>query len=176
MPKTRSEKEQSVTQLAELMQKMKAAVFADFTGLKVKHVTALRRQCRQAGLDYTVAKKTLLKIALAKAGIQGIDPKNIGGSFATVFSSDEITAAKILASFAKTNESLKIVGGILEQKLIDAHAVINLSKLPSREELLAKLVGSIKSPMSGLVQVLSGNLRGFVQTLKALQEKKSAVN
>jgi len=79
----------------------------------------------------------------------------------------------VLAAFAKTSEALKIVGGILEGKLLDAVAVISLSKVPSRQELLAKLVGSLQSPLAGLANVLAGNLRGLVQTLKALQEKKA---
>lgn len=175
MPKTRAEKEKTVADLTGLLRQMKAAVFADFAGLKVKDITNLRRQCRQAGLEYAVAKKTLLKLALQQAGLAGIEPKTIGGSFATVFGrSDEVTPAKILSAFAKTNESLKILGGILEGRYIDAKMVISLSKLPGREELMAKLLGSLNSPLSGLANVMSGSLRGLVQALKALREKKQA--
>ncbi len=170
MPKIRQEKEQLVLTLTDALRGMTAAVFADFRGLKVKDITALRRECRQAGLHYTVVKKTILKLAAKQAGLE-FEPRAIEGSFATVLSTtDEVAPAKILAAFAKKHEALKILGGLLERRLIDSAAVINLSSLPSREELLAKLIGSVRSPVAGLVQVLAGNLRGLVQTLQAIGE------
>ena len=82
--------------------------------------------------------------------------------------------AKILEQFSKTNGAVKIIGGVIERKFITAAEVIALAKLPSKQELLAKLVGTINAPISGFVNVLAGNLRGFVQVLNAIKDQKTA--
>jgi len=137
-------------------------------------IEELRGKCIEEGVGYSVAKKTLLNIALEKAGIKDIDTKSIEGSLATVFGmEDEVAPAKILAEFAKDHEALEIKGGILEGKLAPAEEIIKLSKLPSKAELYAKVVGSINAPVSGFVNVLAGNLRGLVYALNAIKESKS---
>ena len=115
-----------------------------------------------------------MRLAFKDSDINDIDPVTLNKGVATVFSyNDEVASAKTIGEFAKTHEALKPVGGILEKKFIDAAKVITLSKLPSRNELLAKLLGSIKSPVSGLVNVLSGNLRNLVYVLNAIKNSKS---
>jgi len=89
-----------------------------------------------------------------------------------VSSGDEVEASKIIAKMAKVNENLKISGGILGKKILSREEVMALSKLPSKEELLAKLVGTLNAPVSGFVNVLAGNLRGLVQVLKSISEVK----
>ena len=86
---------------------------------------------------------------------------------------DEVSAAKIISKLGKDNENLKMLGGVLEGKAMDQAEITALSKLPSKDELLAKVVGSLKAPISGFVNVLGGNLRGLVYTLKAIKEQKS---
>jgi len=102
---------------------------------------------------------------------------NIGKSAAdiltTVGYNDEVAAAKLIADFAKGREGIEVVGGLLEGSFVDASAINQLSSLPSREELLAKLVGSINMPVSGFVNVLAGNLRGLVYALNAIKESKA---
>ncbi len=175
MAKTREQKEKTLRGLGDKFAKIKAAVFVSFKGLKVKDATKLRNILRKEKIDYEVAKKTLLKLALQKTGLEGIDPKGMEGNIAVAFGyDDEVAPAKILNTFRSQNEALKILGGILENKYIDSAKVVELANIPSRPELLAKLVGSINSPVSGFVNVLAGNLRGLVQVLKAVSEKKTA--
>ena len=172
MPKTRKQKELSVQTLDEKLAQSKSLVFANFSGLKVKDATRLRRLCKAEGAVYEIDKKTLLKIAFAKSGISGVDVKSLPGAVAVVYGlSDEVAPAKILEQFSKTNEAIKIIGGVIERRFITAAEVIALAKLPSKQQLLAKLVGTINAPLSGLVNVLVGNLRGFVQVLNAIKDQ-----
>ncbi|MBI5023370.1 MAG: 50S ribosomal protein L10 [Candidatus Magasanikbacteria bacterium] len=173
MPKTRDEKTQIVADLTKTFKEMKSAVFADFKGLKVKDITELRRLCQGQKISYGVAKKTLIRLAAKDAGLD-FNPDSMDGSYAMACGlEDEVAPAKMLADFAKKHEALKILGGILEGKTVDKTAIGFLAKLPSKPELLAKLVGSLQSPISGLVNVLVGNLRGLAQVLNAYQKSKS---
>ncbi|MFA5076414.1 MAG: 50S ribosomal protein L10 [Patescibacteria group bacterium] len=173
MAKSRQQKEKAVSEIAAILKKMKAAVFANFDGLKVKEIDELRKLCRQEKIDYVVAKKTLLGRAFKEVDLKNVDPKTIDGGIATVVGyEDEVAPAKLLATFAKNHQALKINGGILENKFVDAAVVNSLAKLPSKLELLAKMVGSIKAPLSGLANVLQGVPRNLVYALKAIQDKK----
>lgn len=174
MPKTKGQKNDVVKDLTDKLQKMKSGVFVNFSGLKMKDTQKLRELTWNKGVDYQVVKKTLLKIALKDAGLGEIDPKAMEGNLGVAFGlEDEVAAPKLLANFAKENEALKILGGILENKFIDAAKVKALASLLSKQEMLGRLVGTIAAPMSGLLNVLQGNLRGLVQVLKAVSEKKS---
>ncbi|TAL20477.1 50S ribosomal protein L10 [Patescibacteria group bacterium] len=174
MPKSKEQKELTVAKLKEWLADAKAVVFARYEKLPVKDIDAFRRLAREQGLKVAVAKKTLLRRAFKDLGI-GVDPKELEGNFATVIgTTDEVAAAKLVATFAKEHEAMSIVGGVLENKAADRSLVISLAKLPSKQELLAKLVGSLNSPVSGLVNVLAGNLRGLLTVFKAIQEKKPA--
>lgn len=174
MAKTRAKKEKTLEALTTSLQGMRSMVFAQYEGLKVCDVEELRRTLAKENVEYTVAKKTLLGLALKNAGLS-IDPHAISGNFATIIShDDEVAPARILATFAKDHEALKITAGILEGKLMDRAAIIALAKLPSKQELLAKVVGSINAPISGLVNVLAGNLRGLLNVLTAIKDQKPA--
>jgi len=174
MSKTREQKQQALKDYGEKLKQAKGLVFANFDGLKVKEIEALRKKCREEGIDYLVAKKTLMRLALKEAGLQDVDPKTFEKGVASIFGyEDEVAPAKIVGEFSKAHEALKPVGGILEQKFIDALKVQELSKLPSKKELLAKVVGSIQAPVSGFVNVLAGNLRGLVNVLNAIKGNKS---
>ena len=170
MAKTKQKKEELLKNLKAKLADSKSIVFANFTGLSVKDTEDLRSKCREAEVEYLVAKKTLLKKALEEAGFEV--PK-LEGEISAAFSvKDEVIAAKVLDTFAKGHEQIKFLAGILENKMIDAEEVKGLAKLPSKDELFAKMVGSIKAPISGFVNVLSGNLRGFVNVLNAIKESK----
>jgi len=173
MPKTRTQKEESVKSLTDKLTRAKSVVFANFAGLKAKDIQKLREAAWKEDIDYKVVKKTLLRLALKEAGMEGIDPKKIVGNIgmATGFT-DEVAAPRSLVGFAKDHEALKILGGILDKKLMDAAGIKALASLPSKIELLAKLVGTIQAPISGFVNVLAGNLRGLVQVLNAIKESK----
>jgi large subunit ribosomal protein L10 len=173
MSKTRSQKQVVVADLADKFRRMKAAAFASISGFTMKDADKLRAKGREVGVDVAVTKKTLLKIAAKEAGQEAVDPKAFEGSVLSAFSlNDEVSAAKVLADLSKEKETIKILGGLLEGKAIDASLVKQLAALPSKTELLAKLVGSLNAPISGLANVLVGNLRGLLTVLKAVQEKK----
>jgi len=174
MPKSKQVKQDNVAELKEVLSRAKSLVFASFEKLPVKEIEKLRREAKKGGVVYSVAKKTLLGRAVKESGIQ-IDPKTLPGGFATLIGiEDDIAPAKIAALFAKDHEAMQIVGGVLEGRAIDAKTVIALSKLPGRDELLAKLVGSLMSPVSGFANVLAGNLRGLVTVLGAIKDQKNA--
>ena len=154
------------------MKAAKAVVFANFQGLTVAQTEDLRKKAREQKVSVIAAKKTLVKRALEAMGLGDVDTKKFEGGVAVFMGAgDEVAPAKIVAKFAKGNQHLRIHGGILEGMFITAEKVMELAKLPSRDELLAKTVHTIKAPISGLVNVLSGNLRGLVNVLNALKNK-----
>ncbi len=174
MAKTRQKKDQIVKDLTDRITKAKSLVFVNFDGLKVKEVEELRRNFRAEKIDYLVAKKTLMKIAFKAAGFNDVDVKTFEKEVGTVIGyDDEVAPARLVEKFAKDHEALKSIGGILEGRLVSHEKIVALSKLPSREELLAKLVGSIKAPVSGFVNVLAGNLRHLVYVLNAIKDSKN---
>lgn len=156
MPKTKSQKTETIKKLEDDIARMKSAVMFNFSGIPVKEINKLRNSCRQEGLDYLVAKKTLLKRALAAKGFDGITDKNFAGEIAALFSfDDEVAPARVVATFAKEHEKAKFAGGIFQGAFIDVQKVLELSKIPSRKELLAKVVGCLSNPLSGIVRVLN---------------------
>jgi len=169
---TKQQKEALIKDLAAKLKASKAVVFSDYKGLKVKDFTLLRRELSDAGIEIQVLKKTLIHRAFRDAGIE-MDIKKLEGQIAIAISSgDEVAAAKIIAKAAKANENLKIAGGILGVKELSAAEVNALAKLPSKEELLGQLVGTLNAPISGFVNVLAGNLRRLVTVLQAVADKK----
>jgi large subunit ribosomal protein L10 len=172
MAQTKQQKEALIKDLADKLKASKAVVFSDYKGLKVKDFTLLRRELSAAGIEIKVLKKTLIDRAFKDAGIE-MDIKKLEGQIAIAISSgDEVAAAKIIAKAAKANENLKIAGGILGVKELSAAEVHALAKLPSKEELLGQLVGTLNAPISGFVNVLAGNIRGLVTVLKAIGDNK----
>jgi large subunit ribosomal protein L10 len=173
MAKSKQQKELTLGQLTEQLEAAKSVVFADFRGLTVKEATEFRNKARKEDVKVLVAKKTLMRLAFSKAGYEGVDPSKLEGALVMITGmSDEVAPAKLAAEYSKGHEALKIVGGVLERTLVDAAAVKALATLPSKQELLAKLVGSINAPVSGLVNVLAGNLRGLVNVLNAVKDAK----
>lgn len=172
MPKTKAKKEEIIAKLETQLASAKAAVLVNYKGMKVTETEELRKILRAKGVTFNITKNTLAKIVLTKNGIE-FDKSFFEQPIAIAFAdSDEVTAAKEIALFAKKNEAIEILGGIFENKMIDATMVKRLAALPSREELLAKMVGSIASPLSGMVNVMAGNLRGLVNVLKAAADKQ----
>lgn len=171
MPKTRQQKEEILKNLKSKLEDSKSVVFTSDTGLNVKEVEDLRKELRDNDSEYYVAKKTLLKKALKDVDKDSL--KELSGSIGVTFSyEDEVSAAKAVNKATKANDNLSVVGGILEQKFILPDMVKKLASIPSKEELLAKLVGSLNSPITGMVGVLSGTTRNFVGALSAIKDKK----
>jgi len=171
MPLSKDQKKKIVDDVKDKISRQKAVIFTDIKGLKVKDLTALRKELKKEGVDYKMIKKTLLKISLPKGDISELNPKDMNGEIAAAFGyKDEVAPARVLYKFSKTNENLKIVGGIVDGKIFQKEQIVALANLPSRDALLAKLVGSIASPLSGFVNVLQGNLRGLVYVLSAIKK------
>lgn len=174
MAKSRQAKAEESKRLADGFKKAKGVVFVDYKGLTVKADTQLRRTARASGVDYVVAKKTLIDVAARDAGFE-INARKLVGNIAVAFGlTDEVGAAQVIANLSKENEAMKIVGGMLEGKLIDAAQVKALAALPSKHQLLGQLAGVLNAPLTGLASALAGIPRGFVTALHGVQEKKSA--
>jgi large subunit ribosomal protein L10 len=170
MAKARQEKEKIIQNLQEKLSKIKSAVFADYYGLTVKEIQDLRKFLKEKKGQYLVTKKNLLKIALEKAELGNIDLETMKGGISIAFhNQDEILPAKILSEFSKKHKALKIQGGIIEREFVSLDKIQELAKLPGKEELMAKLVYLIKSPISGLVNVIQGNIRGLVCVLSKIK-------
>lgn len=169
----RSQKEAQVKSVAEKAKGAKALVFANFKGVSVKDITKIRRELLKSGSSWQVLKKTLLNIALKDAGVS-VNARELDGQVGVAFSSDEVTAAKVLVDFKKANKesTLEIVGGSLGNEALDVKAVKALAQLPSQDELRAKLVGTLQAPITGFVRALSGNLSGLVRVLGAVRDSK----
>ncbi len=166
------EKEAIVEELHDCFNRAKSMVVTDYLGLDVAQMTELRKRLRESGVEYKVIKNTLAKIAAKKSEVKDID-KYFTGPTAVAFGiEDVVSPAKILVDFAKDNEELEIKAGYLNGSIIDVEKVNSLAKIPPREELLAKALASMKSPISGLVNVLQGNMRGLVQVLSQIKEQK----
>ncbi|MFH1838046.1 MAG: 50S ribosomal protein L10 [Candidatus Kuenenbacteria bacterium] len=172
MAKTKEQKQEIVKQLFNSLSKIKSAIFVNYYGLKVKELQKLRKLCKEQKIDFLVTKKKLFKICLEKTSLKDIALKKLEGELGIIFSyEDEIAPAKILKNFQKEHKMLKINGGILEKNFIEANEILNLAQLPSKQELLAKLVGGINAPVFGFVNVLASNLRNLVCVLQAIKEK-----
>lgn len=174
MPKTKVQKQEIVRDLTHKAAKAKSVVFAQFGGLTVKENEALRKELKKENSEYCVAKKTLLDLSFKDLKLENLSVKGMEGRIAAIFGyEDEVAPAKILSKFKKDlKEKIEFAGGILENKFLSKEEVTALSQLPSKQELYAKIVGSINAPVSGFVNVLAGNLRGLVTVLKAVSEKK----
>lgn len=166
---TKEKKKNILSELDKKIAKQKVVVFGDFKGVKVKELGELRKQVKKEEAELKISKKTLARIAFKKAGLE-IDTKKLDGEIAFVFGyNDQVGPAKVAYQFSKANPNFKILGGFLEGELKEAKDMIALAQLPTRDELLAKLVGSIASPMSGLVNVLQGNIRGLVYIISQIK-------
>ena len=172
MAKTKQQKQDTVQSLVGGIKQAKAVVFANFQGLKVSDSEDLRRKCRAEKITFLASKKSLLKKALTEIGLD-VDAEAFPGGVATVMGTeDDVSPARLIYNFAKTHEVVKTFGGILEGKFIDAAKVKELAVLPSKQELLAKLVGTLNAPISGFVNVLAGNIRNLVSVLNNIKEAK----
>jgi large subunit ribosomal protein L10 len=167
------EKQAYVEQLAEKMQAAVAGVVVSYKGINVAGDTKLRKELREAGVDYAVVKNTMLHRAAEKVGLEELDSV-LKGSTALALSSDHVAAARILTKFAETNKKMEIKAGFVEGKVIDADGIKQLAKMPSKEVLVAKALGGLNAPISGFVCVLNANLRGLAVALNAIAEKKGA--
>lgn len=171
-----SDKQAVVTELKEKLSNTKGAVLTNYRGLTVAQDTKLRRAFREAGVEYRVVKNTMTRIAASEVGIQGLDTYLEGPTAIALSFTDPVAPAKVLADFVKENklQALEVKAGLVEGKVIDAKGVKALASLPPKEVLVAKLLGSMQSPIVGLVNVLQGSIRNLVYALEAVRKQKES--
>jgi len=158
MALTKDQKQKQLKSLKDNISKQKSVIFVDFAKVPSKDLFDLRKNLKEAGCNLKIAKKTLIRIAFGQSNISFWNKikSSIPGQLALVFGiEDDIAPARIANNFGKTQENFKILGGIFEGRFIDKEKVLVLANLPSRNELLGRLVGSIYSPVSSFVRVLS---------------------
>lgn len=173
MAKTKQQKEEMLVSLTDRLSRAKLAVLVKYQGLKVKDTMILRNQLREAGVDMMVPKNAIAKIAFKDSGIE-ITGEAFDQPLAILFGyEDEVRPAREIVLFGKTHEVVEILGGIVEKKMVDASMIKALAALPSREQLLATMLGSLNAPVSGLVNVLAGVPRAFVTALKQIEQQKT---
>ncbi|HOM03156.1 MAG TPA: 50S ribosomal protein L10 [Acetivibrio sp.] len=168
------QKKEVVQQLTENIKSAKTIVFADYRGLTVEQDTELRNELRKAGVEYKVVKNTLTKLAAKENGLEELDPFFNGPTSMAYSDKDVVAPAKVLVEYAKKFEKLELKAGVVEGKVCDVKTLEAIAALPSKEELVAKALGGLKSPLAGLVNVLNGNIRGLVIALNAIAEKKAS--
>ena len=160
----------TVKNFTEKVKKSKSIIFSDYRGLTVIQMQDLKRQLKKENGEYVVTKNTLLKRSLTEANLPLLEDSILEGPTATLFSyEDEISPLKILVAFAKNSGFVKIKAGFLDKIILTKEKLEELSSLPSRIVLLAKVVGTISAPTYGLVNVLQGNLRKLVYAIEAIK-------
>jgi large subunit ribosomal protein L10 len=171
----KTKKTQVVDSLRDKLARAECQILTDFKGLKVAEFTQLRRELKEAGGELAVVKNTLLKLASAEAAAQTLEKYLVGPTALVLAYRDPVEIAKIIAKIAKDKpDNFSVKAGLLGQSLLTAQDVQELSKLPSREVLLAKLLGVLHGIPTALVSVLAGVPRKLLYTLKALEEKRAA--
>lgn len=153
---------------------VQAVWVVDYRGLTVKESQELRRSIRESGAIMKVYKNTLMQIALKEMEMSEMDQVLSGPSAFIFADGDPVASAKTIRDFAKKNETLVIKGGIMDGGFVDADAVQKIASLPSREELIAKLLGSLQNPMSQIVRVLKGPAEKLARTIGAIADQKNA--
>ncbi len=168
----RSKKEQVIEELRDKLGRASAAILTDYKGLSVADITVLRDSLAAEKVDFQVVKNTLARLACRQTGVSVLEPKLTGTCAVAIAYGDPAVPAKIIKKFAKTNEKLLLKGAALGNRLINSDQVLALADLPPKEELLAKMLGTLNAVPTGLVTVLSGVPRAFVGVLAAIQRQK----
>lgn len=174
MAKTRKQKECDLEWLIDILGKMKSVVLADFTNLKVSEIQDLRQRLKVENTVFKVVKKKLLGIAFEKnQNLKTLKGEvEVDGPVSLAFGlEDEIAPARVLVNFKKEHKDFKILGGILDNRFFADKEILNLAKLPGQEVMRSRVVGTIAAPISGFLNVLSGNLRNLIFVLKNISEK-----
>ncbi|GAC1413244.1 MAG: 50S ribosomal protein L10 [Candidatus Doudnabacteria bacterium] len=169
----RSDKERILVELEAQLQNAKSIVFADYRGTTVKKIDELRSNLRKEGIFTKVAKTTLIRKALEKHGVDISSMDFKAPVVMAISKEDEVAPARIFTAFVKENKNVKILGGVMENKVLSASEVGALASLPTKQQLLGQLVGTINAPVSGFVNVLAANLRSLVYVFNAINESKA---
>jgi len=169
----RQEKALVIEEVAGQVATAQSIVIAEYRGLDVASVTVLRKQARESGVYLRVLKNTLVRRAIADTSFEGLSDQLVGPLMYAV-SEDPVAAAKTMADFAKTNPNLVIKGGAMPNSLLDEAGVKALASMPSRDELLAKLLGTMQAPIAQFVRTLNEVPTKFVRGLAAVRDQKES--
>jgi large subunit ribosomal protein L10 len=169
----RQEKAAVIEEITSQLSGAQSVVVAEYRGLSVESVTQLRKEARAAGVYLRVLKNTLARRAIAGTAFEGLSDKMVGPLIYGI-SSDPVAAAKVLVSFAKTNDKLVLTGGALPGQVMEAEGVKALATMPSRDELLAKLLGTMQAPIATFVRTLNEVPTKFVRGVAAVRDQKES--
>jgi large subunit ribosomal protein L10 len=168
------EKTELVAEIKERFNCSEAVIMIDYRGLTVKEMQELRSKIRASGAEAKIYKNTLTEIAIRELGLVSMD-EFLAGPTAFVFASgDPVGPAKVLQAFAKEHKALEIKGGFVQNQLVDAAGMKAIASLPSREELIAKLMGMMTSPVRGFMAMANAPAGAFVRVVKAVADQKAA--
>jgi len=170
----RRQKEEIVSDLRQRFGGAKTMILTDFRGLNVEAMTKLRSELRKASIDYKVVKNTLIRLASKDTTMELLKDHFEGNCAIALCYSDPVLPAKIFTEFSKEYPGLKIKAGILGDRVLSLEEIIELSKLPGREVLLARLMGCLASVPAVFVQTLNGIVAHFLGVLEAVKEKKDS--
>ena len=175
-PSQRPKKDKDFARIQESAKKAKAVYVSDYRGLSMTLMTSLREKLGQGG-EYVVVKNTVFTKAMADAGKGKIEPEDIKGPSAILFSyEDEVGPLKLLTKFAKENNDLpKVKAGVLDGIFLNAESVEMLAKLPGKDQLRGQVAGALVAPLTGFVSVLNANMRNLAYVLAQIQEKRAEV-
>jgi len=169
----REEKAVVIEEVSAQVAQAQSIIIAEYRGLDVASVTVLRKSARESGVYLRVLKNTLVRRALAGTPFEELSSQLVGPLMYAV-SPDPVAAAKVLAEFGKSNDKLVIMGGAMPNSLLDVNGVKALATMPSREELLAKLLGTMQAPITQFVRTLNEVPTKFVRGLAAVRDQKEA--
>ncbi len=171
----RSEKEQIVAEVAELVGQAQGLFFTDFTGLTVEQATELRREFYKSGVKYRVVKNTLIQKALEQVtGYDNVYDRLVGPTAVAFAADDPVAPAKIIQKFREKHNKLSLKVCVLEKQVYDGSKLPDLAKMPSRKDMMASIVGSIQAPVAGVPSVIQSILRDLVSVIGELEKKKAA--
>lgn len=167
----RQDKAAVIEEVKALAAESTSLIFADYRGLSVEAITALRKEARQNGVKLRVAKNTLVSRAIAETPFT-CAADSLTGPLVYGFSADPVALAKVLFNFSKKNEAFAIKGGVMDGKVLDLAAIEALSTMPSRDELLAKLLATMNEPIAKFVRTLNEVPARLVRTVAAVRDSK----
>ena len=161
-----------VQEIVDDFKAAKSVVLVEYRGINVAQDTALRAELRKAGVKYRILKNTMTRFAVKEVGWTDLEKSLVGPTAVATSDSDLVAPAKILSEYAKKIDKLKIKAGVVEGNILDINGVKALAELPPKDILVATVLGTLKAPISGFVNVLNGNIRGLVVALNAIAEQK----
>lgn len=163
-------KKAQVSEIIEVLKGATTGVLVDYRGLTVEEDTKLRNDLRAAGVQYFVVKNTLLRLAAKETGLEELD-EILHGPTALAVSEDAVAPAKVLADFAKENDKMEIKSGFMDGRVLSMDELTQLAKTPNKETLIAKMMGSLNSPISGLARLLNTVVEGGVEIADLIAKK-----